>query len=47
MGMENPTLDFLTYLIEQCVQQCGLDPAKTTVSELLEIIAREEAPIGF
>jgi hypothetical protein len=47
MSLENPTLDFLTYLIEQCIKQCGLDPEKTTVKEFMEIIAREEAPIGF
>jgi hypothetical protein len=47
MLMENPTLDFLLYLIRKCVDQCEVDPDKTTVSEFIRIIADAEAPLGF
>ncbi len=45
--MENPTLDYLLYLLKQCIDQCGIDPDKTTVSELLKIITRAETPVGW
>jgi hypothetical protein len=45
--MENPTLDFLLYLIRKCISQCEVDPNKTTVSEFINIIADAEAPLGF
>jgi hypothetical protein len=45
--MENPTLDFLLYLIRKCIQQCGIDPEKTTVSEFMKVIIDAETPLGF
>ncbi|MDY6793741.1 MAG: hypothetical protein SWK76_00450 [Actinomycetota bacterium] len=45
--MENPTLDFLIYLIRKCISQCDVDPDNTSVSEFLAIIAEAETPLGF
>ncbi|MFW6114010.1 MAG: hypothetical protein ACOC78_03705 [Actinomycetota bacterium] len=45
--MENPTLDFLVYLIRKCIHQCDIDPDKTTVSDFLKIISEAETPLGF
>ena len=45
--MENPTLDFLLYLIRKCVDQCQVDPDKITVSEFMRIIVDAETPLGF
>lgn len=44
--MENPTLDFLIYLIRNCIQQCQVDPDKTTVSEFISIITEASTPVG-
>lgn len=45
--MENPTLDFLLYLIRRCINQCDVDPDKTTVTEFIKIIGDAEMPLGF
>jgi|GEM_PF-4994361 hypothetical protein len=45
--MEKPTLDFLLYLITNCLSQCDVDPEHTTVSEFIALIKQAETPIGF
>jgi hypothetical protein len=45
--MENPTLDFLLYLIRRCISQCDIDPDTTTVSDLINIITDAETPLGW
>ena len=45
--MEKPTLDFLLYLISNCIRQCDVDPEHTTVSEFISIINQAETPLGF
>jgi hypothetical protein len=46
MLMENPTLDFLLYLIRKCIRQCQVDPDNTTISEFMRIIVDTETPLG-
>ncbi|MBN2026663.1 MAG: hypothetical protein JW854_07900 [Actinobacteria bacterium] len=45
--MEKPTLDFLLYLISNCIKQCDVDPEHTTVKEFIDIITEAETPLGF
>lgn len=45
--MEKPTLDFMLYLIRKCLDQCRVDPDKTTISEFIKIIVDAETPLGF
>ena len=45
--MESPVLEFLMYLVNQCIKKCEVDPEKTTVAEFLEIIQRADTPVGF
>lgn len=44
--MENPTLDFLLYLIGRCLRECQVDPESTTVKEFMSIIQTVETPLG-
>jgi hypothetical protein len=46
MPLENPTLDFLLYLIRNCIEQCQVDPDKTTVSEFINTIIEAGTPVG-
>ena len=46
-NLENPTLEFLIYLIQCCVRQCEIDPDKTTITELIKKIQDAEIPIVF
>lgn len=46
MEMVKPVLDFLEYLVSECVKNCEVDPESTTVSEFLEIIRENEMPVG-
>ena len=45
--MEKPTLDFLLYLIRNCIRQCDVDVEHTTVKEFIDIITEAETPLGF
>ncbi|MDD3717521.1 MAG: hypothetical protein PHP28_02515 [Actinomycetota bacterium] len=45
--MENPTLDFLLYLIRKCVDQCDIDPDRISVTELINMISQAEMPVGL
>jgi hypothetical protein len=47
ISLEKPTLDFLLYLISNCIRQCDVDPEHTTVSEFIALINRAETPLGF
>lgn len=44
--MEKPVLDFLEYLVLQCVKRCQVDPDSTTVTDFLEVIREAEMPVG-
>jgi hypothetical protein len=44
--MEKPILDFLEYLVLQCVKRCKVDPDKTTVTDFLETIRETGRPVG-
>jgi hypothetical protein len=44
--MKKPVLDFLEYLVLQCVENCEVDPDTTTVTQFLEIIKEAEQPVG-
>lgn len=44
--MEKPILDFLEYLVRQCVKRCDVDPETTTVNQFLEVIREAERPVG-
>ena len=44
--MEKPVLDFLEYLVAQCIKTCDVGPENTTVAQFLEIIRETERPVG-
>jgi len=44
--VQKPILDFLEYLVRECVKKCDIDPEKTTVSDFLEAIREAEGPVG-
>jgi len=45
--LENPTLEFLIYLIKCCLAQCEVDPDKTTITEFIRKIEDKAEPFAF
>ena len=44
--MEKPVLDFLVYLMRQCIFQYDIDPDITTVADFIKTIEDAGSPIG-
>lgn len=44
--MKKPVLDFLEYLIRECIRKCEVDPDETTVTEFLDVIREIQTPVG-
>lgn len=44
--MNNPTIEFLDYLVRQCIEQCEVDPEITTVAQFLKMVRDAERPAG-
>ncbi|MBN2169469.1 MAG: hypothetical protein JW738_09515 [Actinobacteria bacterium] len=44
--MEKPVLDFLEYLIDQCVKNYEISPSEITLSEFLKLIIEVKDSVG-
>lgn len=45
--MENPMINFLKYLVTECVDKCEIDPDATTVSDFIRVVEEASTPAGF